>query len=45
MWDRRSNLLHPLTALTSNKVRSKWNYVEKKAFDEIKRIVAWDTLL
>ena len=45
MWDRRSYLLHPLNTLTENKVRFKWTGVEQKAFDEIKRAVAQDTLL
>ena len=44
MWARWSHLLHPLTALTSNKVKFKWNDVEQKAFDDIKNIVAQDTL-
>ena len=42
---RRSHILHPLTSLTSPKVKFKWTDVEKKAFDEIKRTVAHDTLL
>ena len=45
MWDRRSHLIHPLTALTSNKVKFKWTDVEQKGFDDIKRDVAHDTLL
>ena len=45
IWDTRSLLLPPLTALTSNKVNSKWTDVEKKVFDEIKDIVDCDTLL
>ena len=40
-----SHLLQPLTVLTSNKVKFKWTDVEQKAFDEIKRAVAQDTLL
>ena len=45
MWYRRSHLLHPLSALTSPKVKFKWNDVEHKAFDEIKHAVAHNTLL
>ena len=45
MWSRRSHLLHPLTAITSNKVKFKWTDVEQKAFDDIKCDVAHDTLL
>ena len=43
MWSRRSYLLHPLTARTSNKVKFKWTDVEQKAFDDIKGAVAQDT--
>ena len=45
MWAKRSHLLHPLTALTSNKVNFKWNNVEQKYFDNIKCAVVQDTLL
>ena len=45
MWSKRPHLLQPLTELTSKKVRFKWTVVEQKLFDEIKRIVAYDTLL
>ena len=45
IWARLSHLLHPLTALTSPKVKFKWTDVEHKVFDEIKRTVARDTLL
>ena len=45
MWDRQSHILHPLTALTSTKVKFKWTGVEQKAFDEIKRTVAHNTIL
>ena len=45
MWSRRSHILHPLTVLTSPKVKFKWNDVEQKVFDEIKRTVAHNTLL
>ena len=45
MWARRSHLLQPLTALTSNKVTFEWTDVEQKPFDDIKFIVACNTLL
>ena len=45
MWARRSYLLHPLTGLTSPKVKFKCTGVEQKVFDGIKRTVAHDTLL
>ena len=45
VWAKRSHLLHPLTALTSNKVKFKCTYIEQEAFDEIKRIVSRNTLL
>ena len=45
MWDRRSHLLHPLTEITSPKVKFKWNNVEQKTFDDIKCDVSHDTLL
>ena len=44
MWNRRSNLLQPLTVLTSNMVKFKWTDGEQKAFDDIKRAVTQDTL-
>ena len=45
MWDRRSHLLQPFNALTSNKLKLKWTDTEQKVFDDIKRAVAQDTLL
>ena len=45
MWAKRSHLLHPLTALTSHKVRFKWTELEQKAFDDIKHAFSQDTLL
>ena len=45
MWPMRSHMLVPLTRLTYIKWEFKWTQVEKYAFDEIKRIVAHDTLL
>ena len=45
MCPRRSHTLAPLTRLTSVKWRFKWTQVKQDTFDEIKRIVARDTLL
>ena len=45
MWPRRSNTLAYLTKLKSIKRKFKWTKVEKYAFDEIKRVMARDTLL
>ena len=45
MWARQSHLLHPLTALTENKVNFKLTSVEQKVFDDIKWAVAQDTTL
>ena len=45
MWAIRSYILHPLTAITSPKVKLKWTHMEQKVFDDIKRAVAHDTLL
>ena len=28
MWSRQSNVLHPLTEVTSNKVKFRWKYAE-----------------
>ena len=45
MLPRRSHKLAPLTKITSIKRKFKWMNVEKDALEEIKRIVARDTLL
>ena len=45
MWARRSHLLQPSTALTSDKVTFQWTYVEQQAFDKIVQKVARDTFL
>ena len=45
MWSKRSHLLYPLTALTSNKVKFKWTDAEQNCFDDNKHDVSQDTLL
>ena len=45
MWARWSHLLHPLTEITATKFKFKCTEVEHKAFDDINRTVAHDTLL
>ena len=45
MWQRRSHILAPLTALTSKKVKWKWGTEEQQAFDECKRIISQETIL
>ena len=45
MWHTRSHLQHPLSVLTSNKVKFKWTGVEQKSFDDIKHAVANKNLL
>ena len=45
MWYRRSNLLKPLTTLTSYKVTFNWTYIEHKSFEDMKCIVSCNTLL
>jgi hypothetical protein len=45
MWIRRSDVLAPLTALTSKTAKWQWTDVEQNAFDTMKRIMARETLL
>ena len=45
MWPHRSEVLAPLTKLSSPMTQFKWTEVEQKAFDTIKRIISRDTLL
>ena len=45
MRDKQSDLIHPLTVLTSPKVNFKWTNMEQKLFDDIKRTLSHNTLL
>ena len=45
MWARCPHTLSPLTILMSSKVKFKWKKIEQDVFEEIKRIVARNTLL
>ena len=45
MWVRRSEILAPLTELTSKKVTYKWLDKHQKAFDNMKHILAREVVL
>jgi len=45
MWQKRSDLLSPLSALTSKTVPWKWTETEQKAFEAIKQMISKETLL
>ena len=45
MWKGCADLLVPLTTLTSNSTKWKWTNAEQQAFDNIKKVVAKETLL
>ena len=45
MWVRRSDILAPLSALTSDKVKWHWTDVHQKAFDTMKKLISRDALL
>ena len=45
MWKKRSELLSPLTALTSKKVKYKWKDEHQKFFDAIKNVIGCEVLL
>ena len=45
MWKKRSHTLAPLAALTSKTAAWKWGDEEQKAFDDMKNIIARETLL
>ena len=45
IWQKRSELLAPLTALTSKKVKYDWKYEHQKCFDAIKCVIVREVLL
>jgi len=45
MWPKRSEILAPLTALTSSSVKWRWTEVEDNSFCEMKKVMARETLL
>ena len=45
MWIRRSELLAPLTSMTSKESKWNWTEVHQKNFDLIKHIIAKEVLL
>jgi hypothetical protein len=45
MWFRRSELLAPLTSLTSRKVKFEWHSSHQQAFDNIKKVIGTEVLL
>ena len=45
MWPKRSELLAPLSSLTSATAKWEWTDVHQKSFDEMKKLVVRETLL
>ena len=45
MWQKRSELLDPSTALTSKSVKCDWKDKHQKCFDAIKRVIGREVLL
>ena len=45
MWIRRSDILAPLTTLTSKNVKWQWQDIHQQAFEDMKEIIASETLL
>ena len=45
MWQKRSDLLAPLTALTSKNVKYEWKDEHEKCFEAIKRVIGHEVLL
>ena len=45
MWQKRSELLAPLTALTSKNVKYDWKDEHQNIFDAIKRVIGHEVLL
>ena len=45
MWQKRSDLLTPLTAITSKNVKYDWKYEHQKCFDAIIHVIGREVLL
>ena len=45
MWKKRSELLAPLTALTSKNVKYDWKDEQQKCFNAIKRVIGREVML
>ena len=45
MWPKRAHLLAPLSSMTSKTVKWNWTKEHQTAFDEMKRMIAKETLL
>ena len=45
MWFCRSELLAPLTSLTSSKVKFEWLSTHQQAFEKIKKVIGIEVLL
>jgi hypothetical protein len=45
MWFRRSELLAPLTSLTSSKVKFEWHSSHQQAFEKVKKFIGTEVLL
>ena len=45
MWQKRSELRAPLTALNSNNAKYEWQDEHQKCFDTIKRVIGHEALL
>ena len=45
MWQKRSDLLATLTALTPQNVKYDWKYEHQKCFDAIRRVIGRESLL
>jgi hypothetical protein len=45
MWFCRSELLAPLTRLTSSKVKFEWHSSHQQGFDKIKKVIGTEVLL
>ena len=45
MWQKSSDILSPLTALTSKHVKYKWKYKHQNCFDDIKHLMGHEVLL